>query len=170
MPDTIIGAVAPAVTAFVLAKIGEISAEQRRSRFLQQHLVRIGFWQMWVQAQTLVCTAEQLESVKETARLQLDAIQLEMSAFAQASPRIDPPASRIRRWLLLYGVNRPMVWLPRIAFYLFLTYAGLLVAQVIIDPNLRSGLMFPVALSVLVLVLFLGLWSRTTAIQMENRT
>jgi hypothetical protein len=123
-----------------------------------------------VQAQTLVCTAEQLESVKETARLQLDAIQLEMSAFAQASPRIDPPASRIRRWLLLYGVNRPMVWLPRIAFYLFLTYAGLLVAQVIIDPNLRSGLMFPVALSVLVLVLFLGLWSRTTAIQMENRT
>src|ERR1039457_3255274 len=92
MPDTIIGAVAPAVTAFVLAKIGETSAEQRRSKFLQQHQNRIGFWQTWVQAQTLVCTAEQLESVKETARLQLDAIQLEMSAFAQASPRIDPPA------------------------------------------------------------------------------
>jgi hypothetical protein len=170
MPDTIIGVVAPAVTAFALSKLGEISAEQRRAKFLQQHQNRIAFWQTWVQAQTLVCTPAQLEEVKETARFHLDAIQLEMKVFAQALPRIDLPASHLRRWLLLYGVNRPMAWLPRVAFYLFLTYAVLLVAEVIIDPNLRSGLMLPVALSVLVLVLFLGLWSRTTAIRMENRT
>jgi|ERR1039458_1841573 hypothetical protein len=168
MADTIIGAAAAPVMAFLLAKIGEISADQRNAKLLERYRNRVAFWQSWVNAQALVCAPEQLERVKETARVALDAIRQDMNVLGQKPSPVNPPKSRIRRGLLLYGANRPAVWLPRAAFYLFSIYAVLLLSQLLIDANMRSATMLPIALCVVVLVLFLGFWSRITAIRMEN--
>jgi hypothetical protein len=69
MADSLLAVAVAPLTAFVLAKLGEMSDEQRLTKLLDQAQKEVTFWKSCYEAQSLVCSGEELTEIKtETSR------------------------------------------------------------------------------------------------------
>jgi len=167
MADSLLITATPPILTFLLAKIGEIGAQQRVSRSYKQAQEELAFWKSFVEIQTDLCSHDQLEEIKRSAHLEVESIRARLIALRTDQP-ISLPISKLRRMLLLYPGRNPTAWIGRIAFFAMNVYAILLIGEWITDKNIKSWSLFSLEFSLVFLVLVLAAWSRRIALRADG--
>ncbi len=168
MADSLLAVAVAPLTAFVLAKLGEMSAEQRLTKLLDQAQKEVAFWKSWYEAQSLVCSGEELTEIKTETSRELTAIQERLSRFELAETQHTLPESKTRRVLLFYMPTNGTSWLARVAFYGLAAYGALLSYELIFEFSSRNSTTLAIAIGIVVIVIVSAIWSRNIAIKMDR--
>jgi hypothetical protein len=168
MADSLLAVAVAPLTAFVLAKVGEMSAEQRLTKLLDKAQKEVGFWKSWYEAQSLVSSAEELTEIKTKTSRELTAIQENLSRSASNEPQQTLPDSKTRRLLLLYMPATGTSWLARIAFYGLAAYGVLLSVELVAGSSSRDSATVAITAGIVVIVIVSAIWSRNIAIRMDR--
>lgn len=167
MAENIIGAVVPPVVAFLLVKVGEIGAEQRITKTYQHATVELGFWKLFIETQSLVCSPAEMDQVKSWTRGELDAVRDRIAAARTIRPVVIP-TSKFRRVLLLYPAIQARAWFARAIFYCLTVYGFLLSCELFADPNMRGLYLLSIGSSVVLVVFVMAIWSRAIAARADE--
>jgi hypothetical protein len=134
-------------------------ANQQRAKLLEEVTKSIAFWELWLKAQQLARTTDELAEVRQTAQRELDyasqqIVGLRVQGFqAESTDIFRLPSSRLRRLLLLYRPRGGVGWVPRILFYSFVIYFWAFV----IAMDVRVGVPFTASEVAILLILFVGI-------------
>ena len=168
MADSLLAVAVAPLTAFALAKVSELSAEQRRIRTLDQAQKEVAFWKSWYETRCLVCTSDELPEIKILVSREFMAIQARLGQLAALEPKRTLPASKTRRILLWYKPASGTSWLARVAFYGLAAYGVLLSVELAAGFSSRDSDVLAIGLGIVVIVIVSAIWSRNIAVKIDH--
>lgn len=145
----------------------ERTAQNQRDQHLDRITKQVAFWDAWFKAQQNVCSQNELQQRKATVVRELEHLSPNDWMVSSSSEKLQLlPQSFIRRLLLAYKPARTSAWIPRVFFYVFLSY---LCTTVLVTlwrhPNAVRD---PLAWLVLLLVMTFVLLFRFLALRMQS--